>query len=177
MSAQILRGVVSDTRWLDDEEQRTWRSFLTVNRLLFDAIERQLQQDAGLPHAYYEILVRLSEAPGRTLRMSQLASTALSSRSRISHAVSRLEEAGWVRRRPHPDDRRGAFAELTDAGMAYLKESAPGHVAVVRSQLFDALSKEQVVALRDISETIVAHISETPIWPATPDPTADGRLR
>jgi DNA-binding MarR family transcriptional regulator len=168
--------VVSDTRWLDDEEQRTWRSFLTVNRLLFDAIERQLQKDSGLPHAYYEILVRLSEAPDRTLRMSQLASTALSSRSRVSHAVARLEEAGWVRRHPHPEDRRGALAQLTDAGMAYLEKAAPGHVATVRTHLFDALSKEQVAALREISDTIIAHMSDHPVWPAVDDPTADGRL-
>src|SRR3954467_14264766 len=89
-------GVVPDTRWLNEEEQRTWRSYLTSCRLLFDRIERQLQQDAGLPHAYYEILVRLSEAPGRSMRMSQLATSAMSSRSRLSHAVARLEESGWV---------------------------------------------------------------------------------
>src|SRR4051794_12698428 len=83
-------GVVPDTRWLDDEEQRAWRSYLTSCRLVFDRIERQLQQDAGLPHAYYEILVRLSEAPGHTMRMSKLATSAMSSRSRLSHAVARL---------------------------------------------------------------------------------------
>jgi DNA-binding MarR family transcriptional regulator len=166
-------GVVSDTRWLDDEEQRTWRSFLTASRLFFDAIERQLQQDSGLPHAYFEILVRLSEAPDRMLRMSQLASTSLSSRSRVSHAVARLEEAGWVRRHPHPEDRRGALAQLTDAGLAYLRKAAPGHVAAVREHLFDPLSAEQLAALRGISETIVAHFSDTPVWPAADDPTAD----
>ena len=99
---------MNDTRWLDDEEQRTWRSFLAANRLFFERIERQLQQDAGLPHAYFEILVRLSEAPGRTLRMSELATNSLSSRSRLSHAVARMEEAGWVRRRACPTDKRGA---------------------------------------------------------------------
>ena len=105
--------MTADTRWLDDDEQRTWRAFLTAQRLLFDRLERQLQRDAGLPHAYYEILVRLSEAPDRTLRMSQLADSSLSSRSRLSHAVARLEAAGWVRRRACAEDRRGAFAELT----------------------------------------------------------------
>lgn len=69
---------MDDTRWLSADEQRTWRSFLTASRLLWDRVERQLQQEAGLPHAYYEILVRLSEAPDRTLRMSQLATTSLS---------------------------------------------------------------------------------------------------
>ena len=107
---------MNDTRWLDDEEQRTWRSFLAANRLFFERIERQLQQDAGLPHAYFEILVRLSEAPDRRLRMSELATNSMSSRSRLSHAVARMEEAGWVRRRACPTDKRGQFAELTDAG-------------------------------------------------------------
>ena len=161
-------------RWLDEEEQQVWRSFLTASRLFFDQIERQLQQDFGLPHAYYEILVRLSEAPDRTLRMSQLASTSLSSRSRISHAVARLEESGWVRRRPCPDDRRGALAQLTDEGVAYLEAAAPGHVATVRTYLFDALTPQQQAALRDATDAMVAHLSDVPVWPASEDPTSDG---
>lgn len=157
------------TRWLDDEEQRTWRSFLTASRLLWDRVERQLQQGAGLPHAYYEILVRLSEAPARTLRMSQLASSSLASRSRLSHAVARLEESGWVRRRPCPSDRRGALAELTDEGMARLEAAAPGHVETVRELLFDALTPQQQAALHDICDTLVAHLAATPVWPAADD--------
>lgn len=166
---------MSDTRWLDDGEQHAWRSFLTANRLLFDGIERQLQQESGLPHTYYEILVRLSEAPGGTLRMSDLAATSLSSRSRISHAVARLEENGWVRRRPCEHDKRGALAELTDAGMAGLEAAAPGHVETVRRALFDALSPAQVAALRDISDTLVAHLSNEPVWPAAGDGAESGR--
>ncbi len=157
------------TRWLDDEEQRTWRSFVTASRLLWDRVERQLQQGAGLPHAYYEILVRLSEAPARTLRMSQLASSSLASRSRLSHAVARLEESGWVRRRPCPSDRRGALAELTDEGMARLEAAAPGHVEAVRELLFDALTPDQQAALHDICDTLVAHLADTPPWPAADD--------
>jgi DNA-binding MarR family transcriptional regulator len=169
--------VVSDTRWLDEHEQHTWRSFLTAQRLLLDGIERQLQQDSSLPHTYYEILVRLSEIPDRTLRMSELASSSLSSRSRISHAVARLEEIGWVRRRQCEHDKRGQLAELTEEGMAGLEAAAPGHVQAVRRGLFDALSAEQVAALRDISETLVAHLSNEPVWPAADDHsrTATGR--
>jgi DNA-binding MarR family transcriptional regulator len=153
---------VDDTRWLDAEQQQTWRSFLAANRLLFDRLDRQLQRDSGLPHAYYEILVRLSEAPDRTLRMSQLASSSLSSRSRLSHAVARLEEAGWVRRRACPTDRRGALAELTPEGMAQLEAAAPGHVEAVRSFLFDQLTCEQQAALREISEALVACLADEP---------------
>lgn len=151
-------------RWLDDEQQRTWRSFLAANRLLFERLDRQLQQDAGLPHAYYEILVRLSEAPGRTMRMSELAAEALSSRSRLSHAVARLEEAGWVVRRACPTDRRGSNAELTDAGMARLTDAAPGHVDAVRTHLFDQLTPAQQAALREISDALVGHLADRPLW-------------
>jgi DNA-binding MarR family transcriptional regulator len=163
---------VADTRWLDEEEQRTWRGFITASRLFWDRVERQLQQCAGIPHAYYEILVRLSEAPDHTLRMSQLASTSLSSRSRLSHAVARMEESGWIRRLPYPDDRRGALAQLTEEGMERLRAAAPGHVEEVRSLLFDALTPAQVVALREISDALTAKLSDTPGWPAAPDEPA-----
>jgi DNA-binding MarR family transcriptional regulator len=163
---------VPEPRWLDDEEQRTWRSFITASRLFWDRVERQLQQGAGIPHAYYEILVRLSEAPQHTLRMSQLASNSLSSRSRLSHAVARMEESGWIRRLPFPDDRRGALAQLTEEGMARLAAAAPGHVEEVRSLLFDALTPAQVAALREISDALGVHLSNTPTWPAAPDDSA-----
>lgn len=166
-------GGVDDIRWLDEEEQRTWRSFLTASRLLWDRVERQLQQGAGLPHAYYEILARLSEAPDRRLRMSRLASTSLSSRSRLSHAVTRMEEAGWVVRRPCPSDKRGQLAELTDAGMERLREAAPGHVEEVRALLFDQLSATQLAALREISDVLVGHLSSEPLWPAVGDAHAE----
>src|SRR3954447_16624816 len=130
---------MTETRWLDPDEQRTWRAFLGATQLLFDQLDRELQRDAGMPHAYYEILVILSEAPGRTLRMSELAERTRSSRSRLSHAVARLEERGWIRREDCPPARRGAFAVLTDAGFAVLAAAAPGHVEAVRRQLFDRL--------------------------------------
>ncbi|WP_214365161.1 MarR family winged helix-turn-helix transcriptional regulator [Pseudonocardia sp. H11422] len=160
-------------RWLDEDEQRTWRAFLSASRLVFDRVERQMQQDAGMPLAYYEILARLSEAPDQTLRMSRLASSALSSRSRLSHAVARLEEAGWVVRRACPTDRRGSFAELTPAGAAALEAAVPGHVETVRATVFDHLSPEQQAALRDIAETLVHELSDHPFWPVAEDPAAD----
>ena len=98
---------MAEPRWLDADEQRTWRAFFGATQLLFDRLDRELQRDAGMPHAYYEILVVLSESPGRRRRMSELAETTLSSRSRLSHAVARLEERGWVRREACTTDRRG----------------------------------------------------------------------
>jgi DNA-binding MarR family transcriptional regulator len=148
---------MTEPRWLSPQEQRTWRAFLLAGRLLFDALDRELQRDAGMPHAYYEILVRLSEAPDRTLRMGELAEAAQSSRSRMSHAIARLEEAGWVARRGCPRDGRGQFATLTDHGFEILSAAAVGHVASVRRHLFDQLTPAQLDQLRKISETLIAH--------------------
>ena len=143
------------TRWLDPDEQRTWRAFLAATRALMETLDRELQRDAGMPHAYYEILVRLSEAPQRSLRMSDLAEATGSSRSRLSHAVARLEAAGWVRRQECPTDRRGLVASLTDEGFAALAAAAPGHVEGVRRHLFDPLSPAQVDQLCRISEALL----------------------
>jgi DNA-binding MarR family transcriptional regulator len=145
---------MADTRWLDQDEQRTWRAFLAATRLLGAELDRELQRDADMPHTYYEILVALSEAPGRTLRMNQLADLSQSSRSRLSHAVSRLEATGWIERRACPTDKRGALAVLTDKGFAVLEAAAPGHVEAVRRSLFDALTPEQVAQLGEISAAI-----------------------
>ena len=147
---------MTDIRWLTAQEQRAWRSFLGACQVFFTAVDGQLQRDAQIPHAYYEILVRLSEAPGRSLRMSQLAEAAAASKSRISHAVARLEERGWVRRVGCDADRRGQFAELTAAGYAALERAAPGHVEQVRRSLFDALTPEQVGQLKRISDAMIA---------------------
>lgn len=150
------------TRWLGEREQRAWRAFLTAVQLLLAEIDRDLQHDAELPHTYYEILVRLSEAPERALRMSELAENSTSSRSRISHAVARLEEAGWVIRRDCPTDRRGQVAVLTDTGFGTLAAAAPGHVESVRRHLIDRLTAQQIEQLREISEAIAGPLLGKP---------------
>ena len=152
----------SGTRWLSADEQRTWRAFVGTCHAFFAAVDAQLQRDTGMPLAYYEILVRLSEAPGHTLRMSQLAEAASASKSRTSHAVARLEERGWVRRRDCPTDRRGQNAELTEEGYAVLVAAAPGHVEQVRRTLFDPLTPEQARQLRAISDSILAAVGNPP---------------
>jgi DNA-binding MarR family transcriptional regulator len=134
---------VAEVRWLSPAEQETWRAFLAATRLLFEELERQLQQEAGIPVTYYEILVALSEAPDRTIRMHNLADLTRSSASRLSHAVSRLDEAGWVERFSCATDRRGAFAHLTDKGFAALEAAAPGHATAVRRFVFDRITPEQ----------------------------------
>ncbi len=156
---------MAQTRWLTNAEQHTWRAFLEATRRLDDQLDRELQHDAGMPLGYYTILVMLSEAPGRTLRLSDLAERTWSSRSRLSHAVDRLEEKGWVERISCPSDKRGAFALLTDAGFAVLEAAAPGHVEGVRRHLFDQLTPSQVEALGTISQKVAQRLGTCPTEP------------
>ncbi|MFM9368403.1 MarR family winged helix-turn-helix transcriptional regulator [Streptomyces sp. Da 82-17] len=143
-----------DTRWLNDEEQRTWRAYLHATMLLEDHLDRQLQRDAKMPHVYYGLLVQLSQAPRRRMRMTELARSAKITRSRLSHAVARLEQNGWVRREDCPSDKRGQNAILTDEGYEVLKQSAPGHVTAVRQAIFDRLTAEQQKSLGEIMRII-----------------------
>ena len=150
---------VVDPKWLTDAEQRAWRAFIEANRLLFEVLDRQLQQEAGIPHAYYEILVQLSEAPGRSLRMSRLADSTRSSRSRLSHAVDRLVDRGWIERVDCETDRRGQVAKLTDVGFAALAAAAPGHVAAVQRHMMQRLTPGQVAELEQISNAILSGLA------------------
>lgn len=145
-------------RWLDEDEQRAWRGLVAVMQLLPTALDRQLRADAGITHMDYTILAMLSEAPDRRLRMSRLAAITSTSASRLSHAVSRLEERGWVERCPAPTDRRGQFAQLTDDGWRFVVDTAPGHVAEVRRLIFDRLDDEQVAQLEAIAADVVEAI-------------------
>lgn len=141
-------------RWLDAEEQGVWQAYLQATTLLEDHLDRRLQRDAGMPHLYYALLVHLARAPQRRLRMTQLARNAKITRSRLSHAVARLEKDGWVRREDCPSDKRGQNAILTDEGDEVLRRSAPDHVAAVRQAMFDRLSPEQVTQLGEIMRVL-----------------------
>jgi DNA-binding MarR family transcriptional regulator len=146
-----------DARWLSDYEQATWRSFLAMQRMIKETLERQLQRDAAMPMTYYIILAMLSEAPDRTLRMSDLAEIAGTSQSQLSHAATRLEDAGWIVRRRCATDKRGYLAVLTDEGLGVLRAAAPSHVESVRTVLFDALDPQQVDQLKEIADAVLSH--------------------
>lgn len=142
--------------WLSDEEQAAWRPFVALLIRLPAALDAQLQRDAGISHFEYLVLSGLSEAPDRTLRMSDLANMASGSLSRLSHVVSRLEGKGWVRREPCPGDGRFINAVLTEEGWQKVVETAPGHVAAVRDFLVDKLTPEEFTALGAISSEVLA---------------------
>jgi DNA-binding MarR family transcriptional regulator len=131
-------------RWLNDQEKAAWIAFLAASNLVARRLEQQLKDEAGLSHTQYEVLVQLSAAPGRSLRMTELADRLVTSKSGLTYQVTQLERAGLVTRRSCPSDVRGVFAELTDQGMDVLREAAPGHVAAVREALIDVLRPEQL---------------------------------
>ena len=147
------------TQWLTDDEQRSWRAWLSASLLLQDRLNSDLQAQHGLSMADYEILVRLSESPDRRLRMSTLADTTLSSRSRLSHQIDRMEKAGLVERQLCEDDRRGAFAVLTETGWATLVAAAPDHVASVREHLVDQLSTREFSGLGVACGKVADHLT------------------
>ncbi|MFI1993127.1 MarR family winged helix-turn-helix transcriptional regulator [Actinoplanes sp. NPDC020271] len=148
-------AVVTETRWLSRPEMATWLNLTQLLMLLPSALDRQLRDDAGIPHAYYQILAMLSNEPGRSMRMTDLARLVGTTTSRLSHAVASLEQRGWVRRQACAFDRRGQIAGLTDEGMAVLEASAPGHVAEVRRLIFDRLTPDEVDQLREITAKIL----------------------
>ena len=145
-------------RWLDEQQQQTWRAWLTLAELLPRTLDAQLQRDAGISHAAYVVLAMLSEAPGRSRRMSDLARRANQSQSRLSHTVARLEDRGWVRRERSADDGRGNLAVLTDAGWDVVRTVAPGHVDAVREAMFAPLTTEQTQVLGEALQAIVERL-------------------
>ncbi|WP_372438569.1 MarR family winged helix-turn-helix transcriptional regulator [Cellulomonas dongxiuzhuiae] len=145
-------------RWLSEPQQRQWRAFRDGTALLFDVLARELDDGSGLSLGEYEVLVRLSEAPGRALRMSELADDLAHSRSRLTHTVARMERDGIVRREPARDDARGVNCVLTEHGWQVLVDAAPGHVESVRAHLVDVLDDEQLAALGAAMQVVVEHL-------------------
>ena len=142
---------VTEARWLTGTELATWLNLTQVLMLLPAAMDRQLREDAGIPHAYYQILAMLSGQAGRAMRMADLARLVGTTPSRLSHAVTSLELRGWVERSACATDRRGQIAHLTDAGLEALRSAAPGHVDEVRRLVFDHLTPDDVASLRAIT--------------------------
>ena len=149
------------TRWLTDDQQQAWRAWIAASLLLPDRLSRDLQDEAGISLADYEILVHLSESPQRRLRMSELADLTLSSRSRLSHQIDRMSNAGLVDRQPCSEDRSGSFAVLTQDGYDFLVTTAPAHVASVRAHLVDVLTPEEFDVLGRICTKVADRLRPT----------------
>jgi DNA-binding MarR family transcriptional regulator len=150
---------MSEERWLTPAEQRAWRSFVAVVELLSRTLDTQLQREAQLSHFEYFTLAMLSEAPGRTLRMTALATQTNSTLARLSHVVSRLERRGYVTRSTSPEDRRATNASLTEDGWAKVVDAAPGHVRTVVTDVLGPLTGRDVADLDRIMQRILARLT------------------
>jgi DNA-binding MarR family transcriptional regulator len=144
--------------WLSVEEQRVWRSLLTMVSRLSAAMNRQLQRDCGLSLSDYDVLVALSERG--PLRMYQLADRLAWEQSRLSHQLRRMRDRGLVVRHGSDDDRRGATVVLTEAGRTALEFAAPGHAELVRSLVFDGMSATQLRTFGAVIETVLGRLDQ-----------------
>jgi DNA-binding MarR family transcriptional regulator len=154
----ITLGGVEQTRWLTPSEDRAWRAWLAMAERLRAQIARDLLADSGLSDPDYMVLVHLSEAEGRRVRMNDLAARLNWSKSRLSHQLARMQARGLVQREECPSDARGAFAVLGAGGLAEIERAAPRHVASVRRHLIDVLDAEQLSQLAAIAELVVGHL-------------------
>ncbi|PSK93002.1 MarR family transcriptional regulator [Haloactinopolyspora alba] len=146
---------MAETRWLDDEEQHAWRSYLRMNKLLEAALARELQADSQLSLPDFEVLVHLTDVPDARLRVSALARSLQWEKSRLSHQIARMARRGLVTREECPDDGRGAFVVVTPDGRRAIEEAAPPHVETVRQLFFDVLTDDDVKALTVLSERVL----------------------
>lgn len=146
---------MSNTAWLNDEEARAWLAYIDLSTLLGDYLDQQLRRDAGISHTTYHLLSLLAAQDDRSARMIDLAQHMKMTLSRLSHAVAKLEEAGWVGRGENPADKRGRVVILTDRGFEVLSAAAPGHVEAVRRAVFDHLTATQVEQFAEIAGTVV----------------------
>lgn len=142
----------SETRWLDEQQQAQWRAFLGGTTVLFERLDRDLREQHNLSMPEYEILVRLSEAPDQRVRMAVLADSVTQSRSRTTHTIARLQNAGLVERTASPDDGRGVLAVLTPTGFERLRDAAHTHVRGVRAYLVDATTERDLEAVGRVFE-------------------------
>ena len=147
-----------EPRWLDEDQQRSWRALVVGSTLLMDRLDDDLRREFNISLTEYEILVRLSERPGRALRMAQLADALAHSRSRVTHTIDRMERAGYVVRGTTPEDGRGIVATMTDKGHDLLREAAPVHVEGVRSYLVDQVDDADFAALGRAMDAVTDHL-------------------
>lgn len=158
---QLFLGIVvgmDEPRWLDEREARAWRAHTNMQVQVQARLARDLATRSGLSEADYEVLVNLSEAPEGRLRHFQLCEAMQWDRGRLSHQLTRMATRGLVTKEACPTDARGSYVVLTGAGRAAIEAAAPAHVAAVRRYFLDALDTDQIAALTDIAETVLAHL-------------------
>ena len=150
--------VAGEARWLDETQQHSWRALMMGMTLLMERLDDDLRREFGMSLTEYEVMVRLSERPGRAMRMAQLADAMAHSRSRVTHTVARMEAAGYVTRGTTPEDGRGVVATMTDTGYELLVKAAPCHVESVRRNLVDLVADEDFAAVGRVFDSVADHL-------------------
>ena len=150
-----------DKRLLTESQMRAWRAFLGASTLVSARLNHELDEAAAISMYEYEILVRLFESEAGRIRMSQLADQVSYSRSRLTHTVGRLERAGYVLRSSCPNDRRGVYAHLTQAGYEFLAKTAPIHLDGVRRHLINRFTPSELATLTELLEKITTDADST----------------
>jgi DNA-binding MarR family transcriptional regulator len=152
---------MSSTQWLTDDQQQAWRTYLNLQARLTAALNRQLQADAGLSLADYEVLVQLTDAPDIRLRPYELQRALQWEQSRLSHHLARMQRRGLVAREECAADGRGAYVALTDAGREAITAAAPRHVDTVRRMVFDHLDPHQLATFHQVNAAVLDHLDTT----------------
>ncbi|WP_328446264.1 MULTISPECIES: MarR family winged helix-turn-helix transcriptional regulator [unclassified Amycolatopsis] len=147
-------------RWLDEAESDAWRSYIVATLRLRQRLHRELADRHDVSLTDYEVLVCLEMQPAHRMRMTELATLMGSTKSRLSHQVGRLEDAGVVRRVRDPEDKRGVITELTEDGVRLLESAAPTHVEGVREHLIDLLSPEEQATIASAFGRVLDHLTE-----------------
>lgn len=159
MSTTRYGGPVTEPRWLDEKQARAWRGYRRMRALLDLQITRDLANDSGLSDADYDVLSNLSETSPHRLRLTELATTMLWSKSRLSHHLTRMQQRGLVDREECAGDARGSIIVLTAAGLRAIEEAAPHHVASVRRNMIDLLTDEEIAALDTLTHRVIARLT------------------
>ena len=158
--------MATDDPWLDESQLAAWLTLVAFSEVFPASVDAQLKEPLGVNRFEYSVLAMLSEEPGHALVMSELAAVTFGSLSRLSHAVGRLEQRGWLERQPGEGRRRHTVVTLTDAGLQAIREAAPGHAAHLQDIMIDPLTDDELVALTTIARKLIARI----------DPEMDERL-
>ena len=151
---------MADVRWLNERELRAWRSLQWMQMRLEGELARQLAAESGLSYPDYLVLVALTDRPDGRMRLFELAGALGWEKSRLSHQVARMADRGLVKKEKCESDRRGAYVVVTPRGRTDIEAAAPGHVAAVRRLFIDRLTPDQLDAIGDAAETVLAGFDE-----------------
>ena len=152
-----MTPVSKSAKWLTPAEESAWRKYIVASRRMYEALDEDLTSH-GLSLSDYEILVHLSDAKDRSIRMSELADKTILSRSRLSHRIKYMEGKGWVERQKCASDKRGTWAVMTTKGWNTIVKAAPDHVASIRKRFIDQISKADQANIAAIFEKVESNL-------------------